>query len=61
MVATRYLPHRTLVRVQSGAKDVPAVARDRPQVGGRATAYVCRGFTCSAPVHTPDELGPLLD
>jgi uncharacterized protein YyaL (SSP411 family) len=61
MVATRYLPHRTLVRVPSDASDVPAVARDRPQVGGRATAYVCRGFTCSAPVHTPDELKPLLD
>ena len=37
--------------------DVPAVARDRPAVGGRATAYVCRNFACSRPVHTPEELG----
>ena len=37
-----------------------APARDRPAVGGRATAYVCRHFTCSAPVTTPEELGRLL-
>jgi uncharacterized protein YyaL (SSP411 family) len=60
-VATRYLPHRTLVRVEPGAGDVPAVARDRPAVEGRATAYVCRGFTCSSPVHTPEELRALLE
>jgi uncharacterized protein YyaL (SSP411 family) len=23
---------------------------DRPLVGGHSTAYVCRGFVCSAPV-----------
>jgi uncharacterized protein YyaL (SSP411 family) len=27
---------------------VPLLA-DRPPVGGRATAYVCRGFVCDAP------------
>ena len=60
-LAPRYLPHRTLVRVEPGPADVPAVARDRPAVGGRATAYVCRGFTCSAPVHTPEDLQRLLE
>jgi len=60
-LAPRYLPHRILVRVEPGSGDVPAVARERPAVGGRATAYVCRGFTCSAPVHTPGDLQALLE
>jgi uncharacterized protein len=59
-VATRWIPHRTLVRVEAGATDVPAVARDRPAAGGRATAYVCRNFACSRPVHTPEDLLELL-
>jgi uncharacterized protein YyaL (SSP411 family) len=59
--AERWIPHRTLVWVESGASDVPAVARDRPAVAGRATAYVCRNFSCSRPVHTPAELLALLD
>ncbi len=31
----------------------------REAIGGRATAYLCRGFECSLPVHTPDELAAL--
>jgi hypothetical protein len=27
---------------------------------GKPTAYVCRGFTCSAPVTTPEALAALL-
>ena len=59
--ASRWIPHRTLVRVEPGASDLPAVARDRPATGGRATAYVCRHFACSRPVHTPEELAAILD
>ena len=33
---------------------------DKAQVDGRPTAYVCRNFTCSAPVTAPDDLGRLL-
>jgi len=29
-------------------------------MNGRATAYVCRNFTCSAPLTDPEELAPLL-
>jgi uncharacterized protein YyaL (SSP411 family) len=58
--AGRWVPHRTLVRVMPDAADAPAPARDRPAVGGRATAYVCRAFSCSRPVHEPGELLALL-
>jgi uncharacterized protein YyaL (SSP411 family) len=32
-----------------GAPDGVPLLADRPVVGGRATAYVCRGFACAAP------------
>ena len=35
---------------------VVPLLRDRPLVEGRATAYVCRGFTCQAPTTSPDGL-----
>ncbi len=35
---------------------LPPFATDKPMSGGRPTAYVCRGFTCSAPATTWDEL-----
>lgn len=34
----------------------PGASADRPQKDGHATAYVCRGRTCSPPVITPDDL-----
>jgi hypothetical protein len=60
VAASQWIPHRTLVRVEPGAAEVPAVAKERPQVDGRPTAYVCRHFTCSRPVHAADELAALL-
>ncbi|HVF06225.1 MAG TPA: thioredoxin domain-containing protein [Frankiaceae bacterium] len=45
--------------VAFGAGDVPLL-RDRPLVGGRAAAYVCRGFACSAPVTEPAALRELV-
>jgi len=37
----------------------PAWFAGRGAVGGRPTAYVCRGTTCSLPVHDPEGLVPL--
>ena len=34
--------------------------RDRPQIGGKATAYVCRRFVCKAPVTGSSELEKLI-
>jgi hypothetical protein len=50
-----YLPNRALFAVnpavpQTAASPfIPQPARDKTQVDGRLTAYVCRDFTCSAP------------
>lgn len=41
-------------------EDAPALLRDRPLVGGRPAAYVCRGFVCERPVTDPDDLARLL-
>ena len=39
----------------------PAWIQGRAAVDGRATAYVCRGVTCSLPVTDPEELDACLD
>jgi uncharacterized protein YyaL (SSP411 family) len=40
---------------ESAGSDVPLL-RDRPLVDGQAAAYVCRQFTCEAPVTTEETL-----
>lgn len=60
-----YLPDATvLVRdpddAAADADPTPPVLRDKLPIDGRAAAYVCRGFTCSAPVTDPAELARIL-
>jgi uncharacterized protein YyaL (SSP411 family) len=58
-----YLPNRTLTVVapeESGSPDIPEAARGKSMPDGKPTAYVCRGFTCSAPVTTPEAFAALL-
>jgi uncharacterized protein YyaL (SSP411 family) len=58
-----YLPNRTLTVVdpqRADAPPVPEAARGKTMLNGRATAYVCRRFTCSAPVTDADALRTLL-
>lgn len=43
----------------AGSTELPLLA-DRPLVDGRPTAYVCRGFVCTAPTTDPAELAGLL-
>jgi uncharacterized protein len=47
-----YIPNRALFAVNPAAPAagfIPDPARDKTQVDGRLTAYVCRDFTCSPP------------
>jgi len=56
-------PEDGVIVVAPGAAPPAALDRawlvGRHAVGGRATAYVCRGTTCSLPVHEPDALAAL--
>jgi uncharacterized protein YyaL (SSP411 family) len=58
-----YLPNRNVVWADPSRPESLAAARaltsDKPSAA-RAVAYVCRDRTCSAPVHTADELTALL-
>jgi uncharacterized protein len=60
--ARRVLAPEDLVVVAAPGERVPDVdpdwLRGRDPAGGRATAWVCRGVTCSLPAQHPDELAP---
>lgn len=63
-VCARWRPN-TIV-AGAGPTPEPALARlpifkDRPQLQGEATAYVCRDFNCFPPVVSPQELEGLLE
>jgi len=61
VVRRTYLPNRTLQVIDPQRRDAfPAMLQGKGQVDGTATAYVCHKMTCSAPVTTAAELGPLL-
>ena len=62
-VHSSYLPNSTLQLVRSGAplREIAPLLEGKSQIDGKATAYVCHNFTCSAPVTTWDELKSLLD
>jgi uncharacterized protein YyaL (SSP411 family) len=60
-VASTYLPHRVLVAARAGETEPLAPARDRPALDGQSAAYVCRHFTCSAPVADAVALRALLE
>ncbi|MCY9787691.1 thioredoxin domain-containing protein [Nocardiopsis sp. EMB25] len=55
--ALRWAPLGTVFSRGDGRDDggVPLL-RGRAPIGGRATAYVCEGFTCKLPVTSPEEL-----
>jgi uncharacterized protein YyaL (SSP411 family) len=55
------LPDRALCVIAPGAALPPAhPAAGKTQIDGRATAYVCRGVTCSLPIVEPDTLAAAL-
>ena len=54
---TPYLPNKVIALADTGgtASDI-AFLNNRPAVEGRPTAYVCRSFTCNAPITSADRL-----
>ncbi|MGY2060975.1 hypothetical protein ACW9HQ_39415, partial [Nocardia gipuzkoensis] len=42
--------------IVSGEQNSEPLLAERPSVGGKSAAYVCRGSVCDLPVTTPEEL-----
>jgi uncharacterized protein YyaL (SSP411 family) len=61
VVAANYVP--SLVLAVGNGTDAGSVKLldDRPSRGAKSTAYVCRGYTCDAPVTEPGELATQLE
>jgi uncharacterized protein YyaL (SSP411 family) len=63
VVRTRFLPNAVLAVGDArdpAATEAVALLRDRPQVDGLPTAYVCERFTCRLPVTRPEDLAKQL-
>jgi uncharacterized protein len=65
-IFSRFLPNKVVALREPGAageraaQAIPLLA-DRPQLQGKATAYVCQNFTCQLPVTEPEALAAQLD
>ena len=59
--ASHYLPSLILAGGAAGASDAAPLLKDRESIGGAATAYVCRGYVCDAPVTDAHSLGAQLE
>jgi uncharacterized protein YyaL (SSP411 family) len=62
VVRGRFDPHLVYAAATEpvGAGGTVALLADRPLIDGHATAYVCEGFVCRAPVTDPDALAEAL-
>jgi uncharacterized protein len=60
-VFERFAPNKVVAAAEPGVApaEIPLLA-DRPSLGDAATAYVCRGHVCQAPVTTPADLAAQL-
>jgi uncharacterized protein YyaL (SSP411 family) len=62
-VRRRYLPNSVLALAapdDATASELIPLLADRGQIGGRATAYVCRDFVCTLPATEPEMLAAQL-
>jgi len=60
-VAKHYIPSLVLAGGLPAASSDIALLRDRAALSGQATAYVCRAYTCEAPVTDVTALGAQLE
>ena len=61
VVADQYVPSLVLAGGEPGQTGSIKLLEDRPLRDGKPTAYVCRGYTCDAPVTEPLELARQLE
>ena len=61
VVAEQYVPSMVLAGGEPGAEGSVKLLEGRTLRDGKATAYVCRAYTCDAPVTDPSELAIQLD
>ncbi|MBT3381047.1 MAG: thioredoxin domain-containing protein [Lentisphaerae bacterium] len=65
-IRAEFLPGKVMALLDPGSAGTPSMAEripwlgERPQLSGRATAYVCENRACKAPVTTADELRGIL-
>jgi len=60
-VAEQYVPSLVLAGGAPGRSSRIKLLEDRPLVDAKATAYVCRAYTCDRPVTEPDALSDQLE
>jgi hypothetical protein len=61
-VHARYLPNRVVAHADpAAAPGRHPLLEGRSLVGGRAALYLCREFTCLAPITEPAQVGPALE
>jgi uncharacterized protein YyaL (SSP411 family) len=59
-----YVPNKVVARLDPADHETPRyvpLLAERRQVDGKATAYVCRNFTCQRPATDPEELRSQLE
>jgi len=66
IVRRKYLPQAILLHAGSAGAAVGlgerlVLAAQMPALNGKASAYVCKNFTCQAPVSDPEALAKLLE
>ncbi|MEN3333798.1 MAG: uncharacterized protein V7641_3163 [Blastocatellia bacterium] len=63
-IYSRFLPNKVVAGCEPNdpqAIEAIKLLADRAMIDGKATAYVCRNYTCLAPATTPQELAERLD
>jgi uncharacterized protein YyaL (SSP411 family) len=61
VVRAAYRPFQVVAAGKETEDKTIALLAHRPQVNGKATAYICRRFLCQTPVTEPEELASKLD
>jgi len=61
VVRAAYRPFQVVAAGKETEGETIALLAHRPQINGKATAYVCRRFLCQAPVTESEELAGQLD